>query len=161
MQRCSRAMAKPGGHLAGKAARLLQRLEDASSSLSPVEACPGHGGYRATHVILVPGRTVTFDLDTYDIGDPARDLARFLSALRSQALGQLGSIRALDRAAEVFLETYLAEGPPDAKKNLCFFEAAACLKRAKHSLDRSLPHWREKTEAMLDEGLRILEQEAA
>jgi aminoglycoside phosphotransferase (APT) family kinase protein len=157
MQRCSRDMTKQGGHLPGKAARLLQRLGEASSSLSPVEMCPGHGGYRATHVILVPGRTVTFDLDTYDVTDPARDVARFLSALRSLALAQLGSIRMLDGAAEVFLDAYLAAGPPDVKKNLCFFEAASCLKRAKQSLSRSVPHGQERAEAMLDEGLRVLD----
>lgn len=156
MQRCCCEMTKLAGHLADKVAQLLRRLEDASSSLSPVEICPGHGGYRATHVILVPGRTVTFDLDTYDMADPARDVARFLSALRSLALAQLGSIRTLDRAAEVFLDAYLAAGAPDMKQNLYFFEAASCLKRAKQILSRSFPHGQEKAEAMLDEGLRVL-----
>ena len=157
MKRCARDMAKLGGHLPGKAARLLQRLEDASSSLSPVEMCPGHGGYRATHVILVPGRTVSFDLDTYDMADPARDVARFLSGLRTLALAQLGSIRKLDRAADVFLEAYLAGGTPDVKKNLSFFEATSCLKRAKRNLSRPVPDALEKAEAMLDEGLRVLD----
>jgi aminoglycoside phosphotransferase (APT) family kinase protein len=156
MQRCSREMTKLGGRLAEKAARLLQRLEDASSSLCPVEICPGHGGYRATHVILVPGRTVTFDLDTYDMADPARDVARFLSALRSLALARLGSIRLLDRAAEIFLDAYIAGARPVAEGNLHFFEAASCLKRAKQILSRSIHHGQEKAEAMLDEGLRVL-----
>jgi aminoglycoside phosphotransferase (APT) family kinase protein len=160
MQRCSREMTNLGGQLADKVARLLKRLEDASSSLSSVEMCPGHGGYRATHVILVPGRTVTFDLDTYDVADPARDVARFVSALRSQALAQLGSIRMLDGAAEVFLNAYLSVGPPDVKKNLCFFEAASYLKRAKHSLSRSLPNGQERAETLLDEGLRVLNGKA-
>jgi aminoglycoside phosphotransferase (APT) family kinase protein len=157
MRRCSREMTKLGGSLADKAARLLQRLEDASSSLSPVEMSPGHGGYRPAHVILVPGRTVSFDLDTYDVADPARDVARFLSALRSLALARLGSIRLLDRAADVFLDSYLAEAQPVAVRNLRFFEAASCLKRAKESFSRSIHHGQEKTEAMLDEGLRVLE----
>ena len=160
IKRCSRQMTDLGGHLADKVARLLKRLEDASSSLSSVEMCPGHGGYRATHVILIPGRTVTFDLDTFDVADPARDVARFVSALRSQALAQLGSIRMLDGAAEAFLNAYLAVGPRDVKKNLCFFEAASCLKRANHSLNRSLPDRRERAEAMLDEGLRVLSGKA-
>ena len=160
IQRCSREMTDLGGHLAEKAAWLLKGLEEASSSLSCVEMCPGHGGYRATHVILVPGRTVTFDLDTFDVADPARDVARFISALRTQALAQLGSIRMLDGAADAFLSAYLAVGPPDVKKNLCFFEAASCLKRASHSLSRSLPDGRERAEAMLDEGIRALNGKA-
>ena len=161
MQRCWQEMAKLDGDFGGKAARLLQGLEDAAASLSPVEMCAGHGGYRADHVILSEGRTVAFDLDTYDVADPARDVARFLAALRHVALDQIGSIRTLDAAAETFLETYLAAGPPEMRRNLRFFKAAAYLKRAKHSFCRQVPHWREKTEAMLDEGLRALEQEAA
>ncbi len=158
MQRCLGEMAKLGGSFAAKAARLFERLEGECSSLSPVEMRPGHGGYRGTHIILAPGRTVVFDLDTYDMADPARDVARFISALRTLALSRFESIRALDETAEVFLRTYLALGPPDAKKNLRFFEAAACLKRAKHNFRHQVPQWQEKAEAMLDEGLRVLER---
>ena len=161
MQRCWEEMAKLNGEFNGKAARLLRGLEDAAGSLSPVEMCAGHGGYRADHVILSEGRTVGFDLDTYDVADPARDVARFLAALRHVALDQIGDIRVLDRAAEIFLETYVAAGPPEANRNLSFFEASAYLKRAKHSFCRRVPDWQKKTEAMLEEGLRALEREAA
>jgi len=161
MHRCWQEMAKLDGDFEGKAARLLRGLEDAGASLSPVEMCAGHGGYRADHVILSKCRTVAFDLDTYDVADPARDVARFLAALRHVALDQLGSIRALDGAAETFLGAYLAAGPPEMRRNLHFFEAAAYLKRAKHSFCRQVPDWQKKTEAMLDEGLRALEWEAA
>jgi aminoglycoside phosphotransferase (APT) family kinase protein len=161
MQRWCCEMAKLGGPLADKVVRLLKRLENVLSSLSPVEMCPGHGGYRPTHVILVPGRTVTFDLDTYDVADPARDVARFLSALRNLALVRFGSIRMLDGAVESFLDAYLTVGSPDAKRNLCFFMAASCLKRAMRSLGRSIPHGQENAEAMLEEGLRVTGMGAA
>lgn len=157
MRRCANEMAKLGGHLAGKADQLVQQLEDAATSLSPVEMRAGHGGFRASHVILCPGRTVTFDLDTYDVADPARDAARFLAALRNSALNRLGSIRALDGPADVFLRTYRAAGKSEWTKNLHFFEAAACMKRAKQNLRHRGPGWEEKMEAMLDEGLRIAE----
>jgi len=153
----SRRIRKLKGPCADKAARLLRGLEDAAASLRPVEMRAGHGSYSPAQLILADGRTVTFDWDGYDVADPARDVGRFLYALRRWGSDQLGSIRVLDGAAQVFLETYLAVGPPDAKKNLCFFEAAACLKRAKHSLDQSVPHLQDKTEEMLDEGLRVLE----
>ena len=159
LQRCLGEMAKLGGSFADKAPKLFQLLEDECSSLSDVEMRPGHGGYRGTHVILAPGRTVAFDLDTYDMADPARDVARFISALRTLALSRFESIRAMDETADVFLRTYLAAGPPDAKKNLRFFEAAACLKRAKHNFRHLVPQWQEKAEAMLDEGLRVLQGE--
>jgi aminoglycoside phosphotransferase (APT) family kinase protein len=161
IRRCSRKIAKRGGSSAGKAAVLLQRLEDAVASLHPEELCAGHGSYSATHVILLRQRTLVFDWDGYDVADPARDVARFLAALRRLALGRLGSIRALDRVADVFLKTYLAVGQPLAEENLRFFEAAACLKLAKYNLCHPVPHWHDKTEAMLDEGLRILDREAA
>ncbi len=161
IRRSSRKIAELGGCCADKAAQLLQRLEDAMSSLCPVEMRAGHGGYGATHIILSRDRTVVFDWDEYDVADPARDVGRFLATLRRRALGELGSIRALDGAAEVFLKAYLAEGLPEAERNLHYYEAAACLRLATRHLSEPVPGWQEKTEAMLDEGFRALEQEAA
>ncbi len=158
MRQRSLRIAELGGRCADKAAGLLQRLEDASSSLVPVEMCAGHGSYSAAQLILAEGRTAVFDWDGYDVADPARDVGRFLAALRRWALGRLGSIRALDAAAEVFLNTYLAEGRREAEKNLHFYEAAACVKLAKYKANNSVPRWQEKTEAMLDEGLRVLDR---
>jgi hypothetical protein len=155
--RCSRKMAKLGGCLAGKAARLLQRLEDEFSALGPAEMRPGHGDYGANQLILTEGRTVVVDWDGYDVTDPARDVGRFRAALRRLALVRLGSIRRLDAAAGVFLETYLAVGPQQAVRNLRFFEAVACLKLATHHLSPHDPRWEKRAEAMLDEGLRVVE----
>jgi aminoglycoside phosphotransferase (APT) family kinase protein len=159
--RCWRKMAKLGGPLADKAARLLRRLEAAESSLSPVEPRPSHGDYGANQLILAEGRTVAIDWDGYDVADPARDVGRFTAALRRLALIRLGSIRALDTAAEVFLRTYLALSRPQAERNLRFFEATAFLKLATHHLSPSAPLWQKRAEAMLDEGLRVLEQGTA
>jgi hypothetical protein len=160
IRRCSRKIAELGGYFADKAVQLLQRLEAAVASLSPVGMRAGHGGYGATHVILSHDRTVVFDWDQYDVADPARDVGRFLATLRRRALGELGSIRALDGAAEVFLKTYLAESQPEAERNLRFYESAAYLRLATRHLSDPVPRWQEKTEAMLDEGLRVLNQEA-
>ena len=149
------------GHLSrpcADAARLLQRLEREVASLSPVELCAGHGSFTAGHVLLSPGRTVVIDWDWHDLADPARDIARFLYSLRRWALLELGSIRALDGVAEVFLETYRAAGPPLAERNLRFFEAAICLKAGKRVKEKD---HRELAEAMLEEGFRVLEPKAA
>jgi aminoglycoside phosphotransferase (APT) family kinase protein len=162
MQRYSREIVKLGGRYADKVACLHQRLEDAMPSLSPAELCAGHGSYSASHIILGQGRTAVIDWDGYDLADPARDVARFLAALRHPALGRLGSIRALDGTAEVFLNTYLAVGHPEVKKNLRFFEAATCLNLARHTLCRPGPRLQakqDKAEAMLDEGFRVLDGE--
>ena len=155
MRECAPRIAKDA-RFTLKVDRLHDRLEEAAAAIRPLELCAGHGAYRPDHVILCPGRTVVFDLDTHDVADPARDVARFLVALRRLAL-KLGSIRALDKPYEIFLQTYLAAGQPGVETNLRFFEAAAYLKRAKRILDGRVAHWREGTEAMLDEGLRVLE----
>jgi aminoglycoside phosphotransferase (APT) family kinase protein len=155
MHQYARETASLGGRFADKIARLLDRLDDAVSSLSPVEMRAGHGSYGAAHVIPAAGRTVVFDWDGYDVADPARDVGRFLASLRHVALGRLGSIRALDGTAEVFLRTYQEVGQLEVKTNLRFYEGAACLKLGKHCLYHARLN---KMEATLDEGLRILEQ---
>ena len=160
MRRCAPQMVTLDGSFARKVDRLHELLEGAASSLAPSNLCAGHGAYRPDHVILCPGRTVVFDFDTHDVADPARDVARFLVALRRSAL-ELGSIRALDAPYEVFLKTYLTVGEPGVERNLPFFEAAAYLKRAKRILTRMAADWRNRTDAMLDEGLRVLEQQVA
>ena len=159
IRRCSRKISQQGGSCAGKATELLNRLESAVGGLSPVEMRAGHGGYGATHIILAQDRTVVFDWDKYDVADPARDVGRFLATLRRRALGELGSIRALDTAAEAFLNAYFAVGRPEVERNLRFYEAAAYLRLATRHLSDPIPHWEEKTETMLDEGIRVLERE--
>ncbi|TME86078.1 MAG: hypothetical protein E6I44_14355 [Chloroflexi bacterium] len=157
LRRCVHSLAESSERVADKAARLLEGLEDAASSLSPVEMRAGHGSYSAAHVIPAKGHTIVIDWDGYDLADPARDVGRFLAALRDVSLRRLGSIRALDATAEIFLSTYRDAGQPEATRNLRFYEAAASLNLAKHSFF----HARfEEMETTLDEGLRVLEQEA-
>ena len=130
--------------------------EAAASKLAGMEMTAGHGSYGPSQIIVGPGRTVTFDWDGYDVADPARDVGRFLASLRRVALVKLGSARSLDAMVEIFFGAYLEVGQPEAVRNLRFYEAAACLRLAKHSFFHARL---EKMEATLDEGLRILEQE--
>lgn len=154
---CAWRIARLGGRCAPKAEQLLEWLEDKWAALHPVEKPAGHASYSPAQVILAQGRTVTFDWDGYDVADPARDVARFLAALRRLALGRLGSVRGLDGAADVFLKTYREEGPLEADRNLRFFLADACLTLAAHDFTRPGIRWQEKGEAMLDEGVQIVE----
>jgi len=80
-----RRIARMGGRCAEKAGRLLEWLEQAAVKLRPVEMRAAHGSYSPAQLILAEGRTVTFDWDGYDVADPARDVARFLYALRRWA----------------------------------------------------------------------------
>jgi aminoglycoside phosphotransferase (APT) family kinase protein len=158
MERWVRRISKEGEPVAGKAVRLLARLEAAGFKLAVGEVSAGHGSFGPSQIILAPRRTVTFDWDGYDVANRSRDVARFMIALRRLALGRLRSIRALDAAAEVFLRTYEKASPSGATAGLPFYQAAVCLQLAKYNISHRVSHWKEKIEAMLDEGLRILEE---
>ena len=148
------------GPLADKARRLLEHVDAAARALNGSSVCAGHGSYSPSHVILAAGRTVTIDWDGYDVADPARDVARFIVALKRLALGRLGSIRALDAVADVFVQTYVGLGRPDVAARLPCYEAAICLQIASNMARRGQPHWQMKVQTMLDEGLRTLEEHA-
>jgi len=150
----------PGNEaLADNARRLLGRLQDAAPGLRNAELCPGHGSYCYSQVVFVGDRTVTYDWDGHDIADPSRDVARFIVALKGLALRYLGSIRALDDAAGIFLKTYLGRDRHDVRKRLPFYEAVACVKLAKYEILRPHCHWRKTViEGLINEGFRRLEQ---
>src|SRR5438128_1120135 len=119
--------------------------------------CAGHGDYQPPHVILGDGRTTTCDWDRFDVADPCRDVARFVVALERLALRHFGSMRALDLAAASFLTTYSTMGRPGIERRLPFHKAAICVQFAKYDISQPITQWREEIEALLDEGLRILE----
>ena len=152
-----RRIAELGELLSDKAGRLLERLKARASMLGPVKMCAGHGSYKPAQVILANGRTVTCDWDSYDVADPCRDLARFIVFLERLSLRAAGSIRVPNTAAEVFLKTYIAVGPPGVESRLPFYKAGTCVQFAKYDLSKPIPGWRAEMVAMLDEGLRILE----
>ena len=150
-----------------KAACLFDRLAVAATGLRPTQRCAGHGSYSYAQILLADGvrlnglkdHTITFDWDGYDVADSCRDVARFTVHLRRLALSQLGSIRALDRYSEVFQQAYVAARESDCLANLTFYQAAICLQFCEYLVRRQIRQL-EKIEAILDEGLRILDQGA-
>lgn len=142
--------------LASKGQLLLEGLEPAFSSLVDVPMAPGHGDFVPAHVFFTDRQVVTVDWDSFALCDPSRDVARFLLGLRRLAERHLDSIRALDPYATLFQETYPASGDSRVSKNLPFYMAALCLRQAKRYVRRQRSRWRERAEAMLDEGLRAL-----
>jgi aminoglycoside phosphotransferase (APT) family kinase protein len=140
---------------ADKASRLFEQLTVAARGLGSIDMCAGHGMYTPGQVLLADGRTVTIDWDTYQVADPSHDVARFLVSLKRLGLKCFGSIHALHAAAEIFVKTYVATRGPDIIVRLPFQEAAICLERAKRDAEKQAP--RERPEAMLNEGLRVLQ----
>src|SRR5207302_11037634 len=115
------------------------------------------GDFGFQDIIFEGKLTVAFDLDTYALPDAARDVARFIVRLERTGLHFLGSIRALDRAVEAFIKTYVASGGAPVAERPPFYKARYYLKYVKTDLttrDRGL---HERAEVMLDEGLRTLE----
>jgi aminoglycoside phosphotransferase (APT) family kinase protein len=160
IERWSRRLGALGEPFASKAGALFKGLEAAASKLQPMDLCAGHGSYTHHHVVLAKARTVTIDWDDYGLADPTRDVARFIVGLQRLALRSLGSMRALDGAADVFLKTYMSRIGPRTMADLPFYRAAICLRLAKKDVKRQAALWYEKAEATLDEGLRILDNPA-
>ena len=150
-----RVIAELGGDMAAKSERLFRRLEAAARNLETPTSRPSHGDFGIHNIIFEGKRTVVFDLGGYGLADPARDVARFIVKLERTGLEFLGSIRALDRAVETFIETYVASGGAPVAERLPFYKAHCYLKSAKMDLTARGLH--ERAEVMLDEGLRTLE----
>lgn len=142
--------------LESKGQHLLEGLNAAWRSLHDLSMAPGHGDFVPAHVFFAHDQVFTVDWDSFILADPSRDVARFLLGIRRLAEHHLGSIRALDSYAEVFLETYLAEGNERVAKNVPFYMAVLCLRQAKRFARRQRSRWQERAEALLDEGLLAL-----
>ena len=168
LERWSHHIVEVAEPLGEKAVRLFDRVADAASRLSRMELCAGHGSYNYAQIILAQGlplnggkgHTITFDWDRYDVADPCRDVARFIVQLRRLARRGLGSIRALDTFGELFQRTYVTARGPECLTNLAFYQAAICLQFGEYLARRPMRQF-EKIEAILDEGLRILDQGAS
>ncbi|PYV19758.1 MAG: hypothetical protein DMG21_00470 [Acidobacteria bacterium] len=155
-RKCALLVGK-GGPLATKAKHLFEGLREARLSLGQAPQCAGHGDFGTYQIIFGERRTVVLDYDLYDVADPARDVARFIISLERVAQGA-GSVRALDAATEMFLKTYLGSGGhPQVVVHLPFYKAAGYLRAASWKVKTEQLAWRERAEAMLDQGLRALE----
>ena len=158
VERWSQTIAGLGEPFPSQARKLFRRLEEEAASANGRELCAGHGSYNCNQIILTKDRTITFDWDGHDVADPSRDVARFIVALQRLALKYLGSIRALDAVAEVFLKTYQALNPVEISATLSLYRGLTCLRLAKYEANRPVCTLREGIEALLAEGLRVLER---
>lgn len=153
VRRITKRLAPLPEALSYKARLLLQLLERVAAVNGKLCAC--HGSFSHPQIILSEGRTVVFDWDKYCISEPSSDVANFIIGLKQLALSSFGSLTALDGPIDAFLRSYAVAGGYDVNKRLRFYMAAQCLRRAK----RHSKYGVEKTEALLDEGLRILTEE--
>ena len=161
VDRWSHTVARLGEPVASQAGRLARRLNAEAAAAGGRDLCAGHGSYHCHQIILTGDRTVTFDWDTHDVADPARDVARFIVALQRLAIKYLGSLQALDAAAGAFLETYLALSPFAVTASLPWHRALTCLRLAKYEANRPAGAFPGGIEGLLGEGLHALDQARA
>jgi Phosphotransferase enzyme family len=156
LRRWARQVKGMGGPLAIKAELLLRKLEAKIPTAGRVAPCAGHGSFIPEHVLLSGNRTVTIDLDEYDVADPARDVSWFVVSLGRLGLKKWGSLRVHDRSIEAFLDAYAAGAPPGGLTHLPFYKAMECLHRALRDVSKRNPPIPEWSNLMLDEGLSAL-----
>jgi hypothetical protein len=161
VQRWSLRIAELGEPFAGAARQLARRLADAAALMHTGCVCAGHGSFSCHQIILADGRTVTFDWDSYDVADPCRDVARFVVGLQRLAVKYHDRIRALDASAQVFVSTYQMCSPYDVAPNLAWYRALTCLRLAKYEANRPVCTFPAGIEALLAEGLRVLEEKTS
>jgi aminoglycoside phosphotransferase (APT) family kinase protein len=140
--------------LAEKVQLLFKQLQSAMSTLDDRELCASHGDFSHRQIILAGPRTIVFDWDSYCVAHPARDVAKFTLKLQQLAQKVFGKRNALDTSIELFQSTYLAASRFAVKTHVPLYKAVHCLKHAKFDSQRI-----QKTEELLDEGLRILAEE--
>jgi phosphotransferase family enzyme len=157
MEKWTQQLSNLGYPLECKAKCLYKKLKVRASTLNSVTACASHGSYSHDQIIFAAGHTVTIDWDGYRVADPRLDVAKFIIELRRLALNRFGSIRALDSVAEVFRQTYLGASKPGTTAQVTYYEAATCLKAAENLVKHQSHDWSNRAEALLNEGLRILE----
>lgn len=159
-ERKCRIISEADGQWVGRCEELLERLRAAAPSPS-AHMSASHGDYCELQVILAAGRTAVVDWDEYDVADPTRDVAHFMVCLERLGGMHLGSNRALEGSADVFLKTYLASGGhPQVAAHLPFYKAVLWLKPRDNLIRTKSPGWRISAEVMLDEACRALGQEA-
>lgn len=158
MESWAQRLAKRAEQVVAKALLLFRRLAAIGIRRDGIEVRSCHGTYCHYQIILNDTRTVALDWDGYCLADPALDVARFMVILQQLAFNSQGSFKGLNRAGEVFYRTYLAASRSEVAKQLPLYMAALYLKHAKDYVKRDDVR-PEMAEAMLDEGLRILEED--
>jgi hypothetical protein len=119
-----------------------------------------HGRYHHDHVFISPAATVVIDLDRCCPSDPGKDVAEFVSVLRSTCFKHGGDMARVEEATSAFLREYLAHVPEAEITAGCYWAVAVLhdllsgLKKCRGNEHRS---WAEIQEFYLSEINRALE----
>lgn len=120
--------------LAGRAAELIDRISERLGDLPPGQARFLHGDFTPSQVLVADdGSVVLVDFDLSEMGDPAVDVANFVSKLRRRARRSGDNVY---RSLGVrFIDEYVRHAPPDAglAERVTVIEATALVRTAVRS----------------------------
>jgi len=106
---------------AGPLLKILYQLRPCAARLVAAPSLvQTHGSYRPKHVFIADGVTTAIDLDRSRPADPAKDVAEFITDLRSAACDRSYDCRGAEQAAEAFLEEYLSQAPGMETRVACY-----------------------------------------
>jgi Phosphotransferase enzyme family len=88
---------------------------------------PLHGQFRPAHVFTTGNRTTVIDIEKICLSDPAKDVARFVHALKKTCFEQGGNLQRADQLAQEFVAEYRKHAPSNLE-NLAYFRALLALK---------------------------------
>lgn len=138
--------------------QMVHELCEAGKARVEVPPVQTHGRYHAEHVYVDDDTVTLIDFDRSKPGDPARDLAEFLSVYRLRTLKKTGSTDAAEMPTKVFLEEYLSQRP-GSDANLAMYWGAyillsmfALVKKQKHGDEE----WERRLRFFKDEFGRVL-----
>ena len=125
----ARALGANAPELGGEAGRLLAALAAAQPAWPPVAPLLVHGDFGASHIYLAPQTATVIDWDAWRVGDGAEDAGRFLASLHRIAARDARLSGVVEQEARAFTHAYRAADPAGGRE-LAFYEALACLKKA-------------------------------
>jgi tRNA A-37 threonylcarbamoyl transferase component Bud32 len=135
------------------ARRLARHVSDLPSLDTPI-----HGDFTPKQVILADSAVGIIDLDEAVRGDPAIDLGKFVAHLERDAVcGELPSSR-VEPLTNAFLSGYESQSNGLISERVALYSAVGLLRMALQPFRFREPDWPERTEAILEQSARILDQ---
>jgi hypothetical protein len=119
-----------------------------------------HGRYHHEHVFVSNAATAVIDLDRCCPSDPAKDVAEFISVLRTASFKRGLCMGCIEKATQAFLQEYLAAVPEAADPVGCYWATAmfhdllSGIKKCRNKGNRS---WEEMQQFYLTEINHALE----
>jgi hypothetical protein len=127
-----------------------------SSNLRDVPPAPIHWDLKTDHIFLDDDRVTFVDLDTFSLGDPARDPAHLAAHLACRIEVPDMPADLARAAARTLVEEYFSQVPETRHQQFELQYLIAVLEGACGLFKRQEPRWAERAAAALEEAQRAL-----